>query len=191
MGTLGAALPFLDSDILLQALSDEFAHKRPEAVPANARAFKRGAEEFELLQSVGQASGDLPIIRSNPLLGYETARMGGAIPSVGNTAWNDLTTSRTGSLPVLDPEKCIHCGMCSMVCPDLCMVWVSEGDGPVPTATRLVGVDYRYCKGCMRCVESCSTGALTQVAETPGLAAKLRVSMFPKLFPREDESRGT
>ncbi len=181
MGTLSAALPFLDSEILLEALSDEFAHKRPEAVPTNARAFKRGAEEFEILEGIGQAEGDLDIVRPNPVLGYETADIGGVITAPGSTVWNDLTSSRIGWLPVLDPEKCIQCAMCDMVCPDLCLVWSYEGNEPVPRSARLVGIDYRYCKGCLRCVESCSAGAMTRQEETPGLADELRVPMFSEV----------
>jgi pyruvate ferredoxin oxidoreductase gamma subunit len=190
IGTLVAALPFLDSDILLQALSDEFAQKRPEAVAANERAFRRGSEEFEILPGVGTASGDLPIVRPNPLWGYETAPIGGVIPAAGSTVWNDLSTSRTGWLPVFDPDKCIHCGMCDMVCPDLCLVWTFEGNAAVPTAARLVGVDYRYCKGCMRCVESCTSGAMTREAETPGMAERMQVPLFPQLSEQDGGGRG-
>ena len=114
----------------------------------------------------------------------------GVILAAGNTVWNDLSTSRTGWLPVLDPDKCIHCGMCDMVCPDLCLVWTAEGNAPVPTVVRLVGIDYRYCKGCLRCVESCASGALSREAETPGLAASLGVAMFPELVEREGGGRG-
>lgn len=189
IGTLAAALPFLDSGILLQALTDEFAEKRPEAVATNRRAFERGAEEFEILPDVGKASGDLPVIRPSPLWGYETAPIGGIIPAAGNTVWNDLSTSRTGWMPVLDLEKCIHCGMCDMVCPDLCLVWTTEGNAPAPAAAYLKGVDYRYCKGCLRCVETCSTGAMTREAETPGLAESLRVAMYPQLFEQDGGGR--
>ena len=45
-----------------------------------------------------------------------------------------------------------------------------------------MGVDYRYCKGCMRCVESCPASAMTKKAETPGLAERLRVPLFPDLI---------
>jgi pyruvate ferredoxin oxidoreductase gamma subunit len=190
IGTLAAVLPFLDSDILLEALSDEFARKRPEAVATNERAFRRGAEEFEVLANVGKASGDLPVIRTNPFWGFETAPIGGVILEAGNTVWNDLSTSRTGWLPVLDAEKCIHCGICGLVCPDMCLVWSAEGNAPVPTAVRLVGVDYRYCKGCMRCVESCPNGAMTREAETPGLAEGLNQPLFPQLSEHDRGGRG-
>ena len=77
------------------------------------------------------------------------------------------SASRTGWLPVLNREKCIHCGLCDLVCPDYCLVW-EDGEKGGRFERELMGVDYRYCKGCMRCVESCPAGALTKKAETPG-----------------------
>lgn len=181
LGTLAAAFPFLDRQAVLDALSEEFAGKHPEAVASNERAFRRGESEFERLDGIGQAEGDLPIARAEPLFGYDTQPVGGIIPNPGNTAWNDLSVSRTGWMPVLDREKCIHCGLCDLVCPDFCLVW---GDGrPGSTFAReLKGVDYRYCKGCLRCVESCPSGALVKTAESAGLAAELRVPLFPTLI---------
>jgi len=181
IGTLAQAVPFFDGDILLHALNDQFSHKHPDVAAGNAAAFCRGMAEFELLPGAGQADGDVPVIRSDPLWGYETAPPGGIILNAGSTAWNDLSTSRTGWLPVLDADKCIHCGMCDMVCPDLCLVWHAEDNQPVPAATKLVGVDYRYCKGCLRCIETCPTSAMTREPETPGLAAQLNKPLFPQL----------
>lgn len=180
LGTLCAVFPQLDSHAVLASLTEEFAGKHPEAVAANTRAFGRGAREFETFNGVGEAEGDLPVFRPEPMWGYETQPAGGVISEAGNTAWNDLSTSRTGRIPVLHDEKCIHCGSCNLVCPDLCLVW---GDGPAGGVYErmLMGIDYRYCKGCMRCVESCPTGALTREAETPGLADQLRVPLFPDL----------
>lgn len=179
LGTLSAAFPFLAADALLDVLSEEFAAKHPEAVASNARAFQRGASEFEIHEGVGQADGDVPVLRPEPVWGYDTQPFGGVIPEPGNTAWNDLSMSRTGWMPVLDREKCIHCGICDLVCPDFCLVW---GDGNADTTflRRLRGIDYRYCKGCLRCVESCPSGALVKTTEEPGLAAQLRVPLFPQ-----------
>ncbi len=181
LGTITSLFPFLGAEQVLEALTEEFAGKHPEAVASNTRAFTRGSKEYKELPSVGKATGDLPIARAVPVWGYKTQPEGGALPTPGNTAWNDLTMSRTGFLPVLDPDKCVHCAMCDLVCPDFCLVWEAKGSGPIPTRTILKGVDYRYCKGCMRCVESCPTGAFTREDETPGLADKLRVPLFPEV----------
>lgn len=182
LGTLAGAFPFLDAGEILEALSEEFAGKHPEAVASNARVFQRGATEFEVLEGIGRAEGNLPIIRTEPVWGYETQPVGGIVPEPGNMVWNDLSASRTGWLPVLDREKCIHCGLCDLVCPDYCLTW-GDGEAGSKFERELMGVDYRYCKGCLRCVESCPSGALAKEEETPGLADQLRVPLFPDLIP--------
>ena len=181
LGTLTAVFPFLKPRVVLEAFAEEFAGRHPEAVAANERAFLRGAKEYEVITGIGRAEGDLPVIRPGPVWGYATAPLGGVVPNPGSTVWNDLTTSRVGWLPVFDVSKCIHCGLCNVVCADFCLVWSATGDGKVPSQTRLLGIDYRYCKGCMRCVESCPTEALTEQSETPGLADSLRVPLFSHL----------
>ena len=181
IGTLTAALPLLDRQAVLDTLEATFAGRHAEAVAANERAFTRGAMEIEIIENVGRSEGDLPPLSSNPLWGYRTAPIGGVLPTPGNTAHNDLHTSRTGWMPVLDEDKCIHCGMCDMVCPDLCLVWSTHTDDKGKPTVRLDGIDYQYCKGCMRCVETCSTLAMTREAETAGLADSLRVPLFTDL----------
>ena len=130
-------------------------------------------------------------LTSNPLWGYRTAPLGGVLPLPGNTVHNDLRTSRNGWMPVLDAEKCIDCGMCDMVCPDLCLVWSTQSDDEGQPVVKLDCIDYRYCKGCMRCVETCSTLAMTREAETPGLADRLRVPLFPDLFAASGDKHAT
>lgn len=181
LGTLCGAFPFLSAETMLEALSEEFAGRHPEAVASNERAFRRGATEFEQIKGVGRAEGDLPIARAEPEWGYATQPIGGILPEPGNTAWNDLSASRTGSLPVFHDEKCIHCGLCDLVCPDYCLVW-GDGEEGGKFERELMGIDYRYCKGCLRCVESCPTGALSKEMETPGLADRLRVPLFPDII---------
>jgi len=181
LGTLAGAFPFLDADVILAALTEEFAGKHPEAVASNERAFRRGATEFEVLEGVGRAEGDLPPAHAEAVWGYATQPEGGIVSEPGNMAWNDLSMSRTGWMPVFHADKCIHCGLCDLVCPDYCLAW---GDGPEggKYERMLRGVDYRYCKGCLRCIESCPSGALTREAETPGLADRLRVPLYPELI---------
>jgi len=183
LGTLTAMAPFLDADIVLEALTEKFARRNPQAAAANGKAFNRGASEFEVLSGVGKGSGDLPAMRPSPVLGYLTAPIGGVIPYAGNMVSNDLSASRTGWMPLFTDKECVHCGLCATVCPDFCLVWTHEqvnGDGP---KVRLKGIDYQYCKGCMRCIETCPTEAMTRVTETPGLADQLRVPLFSQGAP--------
>jgi pyruvate ferredoxin oxidoreductase gamma subunit len=182
MGTLAEAVSMLDRQAVLDALDATFADKSEKVVAANDRAFKRGAEEIEIIENVGQLDGDVPTLQSNPVWGYNSAPIGGVLPTPGNTAHNDLHTSRTGWMPVLERDKCIDCGMCDMVCPDLCLVWSTHAGEDGNPLVQLDGIDYQYCKGCMRCVETCSTRAMTREAETPGLADSLRVPLFPDLM---------
>jgi len=178
LGTLTAVAPFLDAGIVLETLTEKFAKRNPQAAASNERAFNRGATEYEVLEGVGKGRGDLPAMRPSPVLGYETAPIGGVIPYAGNTISNDLSASRTGWMPLFTDKECVHCGLCATVCPDFCLVWTHEqSNGDVPKV-RLKGIDYQYCKGCMRCIETCPTEAMTRVTEEPGLADQLRVPLF-------------
>jgi len=181
IGTLAAAVSYLDRQAVLDALDSTFAGKSAKVVTANKRAFNRGAKEIEIIENIGQHDGDVPTMQSNPVWGYKSAPLGGVLPTPGNTAHNDLHTSRTGWMPVLERDKCIDCGMCDMVCPDLCLVWSTHTDEDGKPIVKLDGIDYQYCKGCMRCVETCSTSAMTREAELPGKADELRIPLFPDL----------
>ena len=189
LGALSGALDVLDAGQVLAELTSVFEKKHPGAVPHNTRAFERGLAEGELMVGLGQGEGDLPTMRPGPVWGYETAPIGGVIPLPGNTITNNLTTSRAGYLPVFNDQKCIHCGLCDIVCPDYCIVWEIQGDSPLPEATRMRGIDYNYCKGCQRCVETCPTGALTREEELPGMADRMRVPIFERIGDATEHRR--
>jgi pyruvate ferredoxin oxidoreductase gamma subunit len=178
LGTLTAMVPFLDAEIVLNTLTEKFAGRNPQAAASNERAFRRGAQECEVLEGIGKGIGDLPVMRPSPVLGYETAPIGGVIPYPGNMVSNDLSASRTGWMPLFTEKECIHCGLCATVCPDFCLVWTHEQSNGEAPKVRLEGIDYQYCKGCMRCIESCPTEAMTRVTETPGLADQLCVPLY-------------
>lgn len=181
LGALSGAMEELDAKEVLAELTATFEKKHAGAVPSNTKAFERGMTEGEVIEDLAAGDADLPTMRPGPVWGYKTAPIGGVIPLPGNTITNNLTTSRTGYMPVFNNDKCVHCGLCDIVCPDYCIVWEIKGDGPVPEVTRMRGIDYNYCKGCQRCVETCPTGALTREEELPGMADKLRVPVFDRI----------
>jgi len=156
MGALCASFDFIDADAAMASFCEN--------------AFRRGAKELETLSGVGTAEGDLaPSLMSFPFA-----------PQPGSSIGNDLSAARSGFLPAFNRERCIHCALCDMVCPDLCLVW-EQGEPGGRFQRELTGVDYRYCKGCLRCVETCPASAMLKKAETAGLAERLGVPLFPDL----------
>ena len=169
--------PFLDPDAVSETLRERLSARYPHLVAANLRTFERGYHELQAM-TWPPAPGDhgRPVQRAAPAFGYLDAPIGGAILDPGNSIVKDMSTSRQGSLPAFDPASCVHCGICDIVCPDLCFVWSQDGHGE--PAVRLLGIDYRYCKGCLRCVQACPTGSLTELAEEEGWAERHRVPLF-------------
>jgi pyruvate ferredoxin oxidoreductase gamma subunit len=180
LGAAARVCPFVDAALISRRLAERLGRRYPELVEANLRAFKRGFSELRL-----QSGSERPAVdvaepdRAIPAYGYLEAPIGGTILEPGSSIVRDLSASRDGFLPALDLEKCVHCGLCDIVCPDFCFVWETEGDD----AVRLRGIDYRYCKGCLKCTEACPMGALTQLREEEGWAAAHRVPLYPWLEP--------
>jgi pyruvate ferredoxin oxidoreductase gamma subunit len=184
MGAVTSASGFLDPDAVLASLTETFAKKHPAAVEPNKRTFQRGLTELELVADAdpgtdGDGGDDEIPLRPGPVYGYLTAPIGGCIIDAGNTFTKNLSSSRSGFVPVLAAEECVHCGMCDIVCPDQCFVWRREMADDGLMTVHLEGIDYHYCKGCMRCVDSCPSGALTKQPEEEGFAEEHRVAMFP------------
>ncbi|MGE5098324.1 MAG: 2-oxoacid:acceptor oxidoreductase family protein [Betaproteobacteria bacterium] len=178
LGALCDAFPFLEADKVFDrfcAMSqgvDEAARGRLR------KAFDRGAAEAQEIDGAGEAEGDVPPAKLE--LAWEADAHGGLIEAAGSSAWNDLSSARSGSLPAFNRERCIHCALCDMVCPDGCLVW-EQGEPGGRFERELTGVDYRYCKGCLRCVESCPASAMLKKAETAGFAEQRCVPLFPDL----------
>ncbi len=180
LGAAARMCPFVDLEAIRRTLSERLGHRYPELVEANLRAFDRGFAELLLEVSAGSAEEPSAPARAAPAYGYLEAPLGGTILEPGSSIVRDLSISREGFLPALDLAKCVHCGLCDIVCPDLCFVWQTEnGDG-----VRLRGIDYQYCKGCLKCTQACPTGALTEVREEEGWAAANRVPLHPWLEAR-------
>lgn len=72
-----------------------------------------------------------------------------------------FTAANTGSWrlekPVVDPGKCIRCGICEMYCPVGCITISKTGDPFI--------VNWQFCKGCGVCVNECPRKALNLVEE--------------------------
>lgn len=180
MAMLGAVVrtcPFIDPDAVRATMRETFSRRYAHLVDANIATFDRGFKELRR-KTFRAAAGEEPgaPLRAAPSFGYLEATLGGTILDPGNSIVKDLTASRVGLVPALDLEACVHCGICDIVCPDLCFVWEEEDE-----AIRLRGIDYHYCKGCMRCIGACPTGALVELREEEGYAEAHRVPLYPWL----------
>jgi pyruvate ferredoxin oxidoreductase gamma subunit len=180
MAMLGAVVrccPFVDADAVRATIDSTFERRYPHLVEANATTFDRGYAELRR-QTYRTAAADEQTAprRASPSFGYLDAAVGGVILDPGNSIAKNLTASRVGLIPSLDLDACVHCGICDIVCPDLCFVWEATDD-----AVRLQGIDYHYCKGCMRCAAACPTDALTELREEPDYAEAHRVPLYPWL----------
>jgi pyruvate ferredoxin oxidoreductase gamma subunit len=183
LGAVARICPFLDPGALKETIRKQFSARYAHLIEANLRTFDRGYAELRTM-TWNPAPGDpgRPVQRAAPAFGYLDAPIGGVILDSGNSILKNLTTSRQGFLPAYDADSCIHCGICDIVCPDLCFVW-SDDEGSEP-AVKLLGIDYHYCKGCLKCIDACPTGSLTELREEDGWAEENRVPLFGWL---EDE----
>lgn len=167
MGAIAKAAGFFDRKALEEAVRDAFERKYAALVKGNIEALNRGYDEAKLEDF--KADGKYPATpfrREVPKLGYENAPMGGTIYAVGNSRFKDLSTSRTGMIPLFIIDKCTRCGECDLTCPDYCFVW-ERGKDPKTGKDGMVllGIDYQYCKGCLRCTHICKFGALVPAKE--------------------------
>lgn len=60
--------------------------------------------------------------------------------------------------PVVDPEKCIYCGLCWIYCPEGCIK-------DMGAEAEYYDADLDFCKGCGICAHECPKDAIEMVVE--------------------------
>lgn len=151
----------IDKEMGKELISKTLGKKAPALLKGNLETFELGYDS--LSESEGKKEGK---IYQQPIqkLGYENMPIGGVITEIGNMITHDLSASRSGLVPKFIAEKCIHCGLCDITCPDLVFQFeLGEYKGLERMLNQ--GMDLAHCKGCMRCVKICPTEALVPVAE--------------------------
>lgn len=166
LGATVAALGFGSLEAVQQICEDTLGKKYPDSVAANLEGIRRGFQELQgiTLESPSKEETCSQSREKESQWGYETAPIGGINPHLGSSVVADLSASRQGYIPIFKPEKCINCALCDSTCPD--MVFQFE-KGIYKDREMMVnkGLDYYHCKGCLRCVDVCPTGALVRGVE--------------------------
>ncbi|MFN4179053.1 MAG: 4Fe-4S binding protein, partial [Armatimonadota bacterium] len=136
---------------------------RPQVIEANLKALERGFNEVKWVEakSLDVATEETVRIAAK---GWRELPEGGIIPEPATSLMY-----RTGSWrlerPIFDPQKCVQCLMCWLVCPDAAIV-LENG--------KVVGIDYDHCKGCGLCSLQCPPKA-------KALTMKLEAELDEKL----------
>lgn len=176
LGALFRIIEFLDPEIMRNVIRKTFEKKYPHLVESNIRTFDRGYNEVQFKKyEVPEGAKGKDFVRPVPTLGYENQPIGGVVLNPGNSILKDLSGSRQGFLPEYHQDKCINCAACDTACPDMCFVWEQGTDKKGRPQMFLSGIDYQYCKGCLKCVEACPVEALTTKREEIGFAEEHRV----------------
>ncbi len=89
------------------------------------------------------------------LKSWKELAIGGIIPEGGTAEEYDTTGWRTVK-PVVDLSRCTHCTLCWTYCPDSAVIFKDM---------KMVGFDYKHCKGCGICADVCPVKCITMERE--------------------------
>lgn len=165
LGAIAKASGFIPLEALTELITETLGKKYPSMLESNILGLKEGYKNVisEHFEPDGRFE-KIPYKEAKSSWGYANAPIGGANPNFGSTVSNDLSPSREGFIPLFLPEKCIHCGLCDTTCPDMVFQF-TPGEYRGKPAMMNRGLDYHHCKGCLRCVDVCPTGALVSGKE--------------------------
>lgn len=165
LGAVTKAAGFIPLESVQELAAQTIGKKYPALLEANLTGVARGFTEAKIQRF--EDDGQFPPVayrEAQSQWGYAAAPIGGANPHFGSTVNNDLSASREGYIPLFLPEKCINCGLCDTTCPDMVFQF-RQGEYKGRKAMVNTGLDYHHCKGCLRCVDVCPTGALVMGME--------------------------
>ncbi len=91
---------------------------------------------------------------------WKSLALGCAMPEAGSSSRFNTGDWRSKRRPLTDREKCIKCGRCYILCPDMCYTPDTEAD-----EAGYYNWDSFYCKGCGICIVECPKDAISWIDE--------------------------
>lgn len=160
LGAIVKASGFIPLEAAKALVTDTLGKKYPALLEQNLAGLELGFQQVRSRHFAPDGTYEpVPYREANTPWGYANAPLGGNNPHIGSTVSNDLSPSREGYIPLFLLEKCIHCGLCDSTCPDMVFQFTPGQFRGRPSMMNR-GLDYHHCKGCLRCVDVCPTGAL-------------------------------
>lgn len=131
-----------------ETIKSLIAKKWPRLAKNNLAAFESALHDTKESSFEPNGFPLLPPSASRGPLGWRNMLNGGTIDALThNTSGRDNRLAGRGKVPEFHPESCTSCGICLTVC--------SDPGGLIWKDGKMQGIDGRFCKGCMRCVEVC------------------------------------
>jgi pyruvate ferredoxin oxidoreductase gamma subunit len=152
----------------IESLNKPMEHRFGRLSSKNMAALKKAYEKTMVMKAPEGAESMAPItdgltcsyedlLKTEALLDWESLQIGCDIDQPGSSAEFLTGNWRTTGRPVTDREKCIKCGFCWLLCPDIAYAITPEG---------YYAWDQRYCKGCGVCVVECPKKAIEMKEES-------------------------
>lgn len=163
LGAITRACPFIPMDSIETLCKNTIGKKYPALIGANLQGLKMGYEKTAE-KKIPDRTASPSLAKETYIWGYKNAPIGGINTRPGSTVSNDLSPSREGYIPLFLQDRCINCGLCDSACPDMVFQF-APGTSKGKEAMVNQGLDYRHCKGCLRCVDVCPTHALVKAEE--------------------------
>ncbi|MEN8247032.1 MAG: 2-oxoacid:acceptor oxidoreductase family protein [Thermodesulfobacteriota bacterium] len=146
----------------VHALQEPVEHRFGKLASKNLKALHQAFEETGMGQSpvvsadskksyADRSGANESVFMVDALHPWNEVEIGCDIVQPGSSAEFDTGNWRTTGKPHTDFEKCIKCGICWIMCPDMAYQANDEG---------FYDWDKRYCKGCGICVEECPKDAI-------------------------------
>jgi pyruvate ferredoxin oxidoreductase gamma subunit len=150
--------------ITLDSLSEPFRKRFGKLSAKNIDAMLKAYEQTEVLgyrasendEAADSETDYQQYIQGEALYPWPEVEIGCDVNQPGNS--RDFLTGnwRTGSYPLMDKDKCISCGICWIMCPEI--AFKQNEDGSYTWSGD-------YCKGCGICVTTCPKKALSMEVE--------------------------
>ncbi len=155
LGAILSCVSFINFEDIEEILQEEL--KNENAFKNALNAIKKAYEEVSFKNFAQNEKFDYKVYKED---NFNIFKAGGINKILLNTDFNKKTFYKENNLPIFKKEKCINCLECDSVCPDMCFKLEKKSSKEGETFINL-GIDYDFCKGCLRCVEICRTKALS------------------------------